>query len=289
MLKQRTLKSETKYKGIGLHTGNISTVKFIPAPPNSGVVFVRGDLPGKPRIPATLDYVTGVVRGTTLTKDGASVHTVEHICSALMGLGIDNLLVEIDSNEPPVGDGSARPFAEALLKSGMTDQSEPKHILSVTEPVIYRFNETEITLEPAEGLTIHCRLLYDHPMIPDQDVLFTIDPETYIREIAGARTFCFDYEVEALKRKGLARGGSLDNAVVIGVDRIHNKEKKLRWPDEFARHKILDFLGDIFLLGKTLQGKVTAVKIGHGHNINFVKELKLKTDRLQPGLAAKKE
>lgn len=273
MLTQKTIKKETVYKGVGLHTGNTSTIKFIPAPANHGVCFIRKDLPGEPKIPAVIDYVTGVVRGTTLSVDGVSVHTVEHICSALLGLGIDNLIIEVDANEPPVADGSALPFAEALLKSGLVEQSEPKKILVLSEPVIYRFNETSIQIEPAEGFSIHCQLTYDHPMLSKQEATFQITPETYLKEIAPARTFCFDYEVEALKRKGLARGGSLDNAVVVGVDRIHNKEKSLRFPDEFVRHKILDFMGDLFLLGRTLQGKVSAVKVGHGHNINFVKEL----------------
>lgn len=270
---QRTIKKESIYTGIGLHTGNVSSVKFIPAPANSGVCFVRKDLPQEQKIPATIDFVIGVIRGTTLGIDGVRVHTVEHICSALFGLGIDNLIVELDSNEPPVGDGSAKPFVETLLKSGIEELNQPKHIFTPTEPILYSFNETEINLEPADELTVHCQLIYEHPMIGKQEASFTIDTETYIKELANARTFCFDYEVEALKRRGLARGGSLDNAVVIGMDRIHNKEKSLRYPNEFARHKILDLLGDLFLLGMSVQGKINAVKIGHGHNINFVKEL----------------
>jgi UDP-3-O-acyl-N-acetylglucosamine deacetylase len=155
--------------------------------------------------------------------------------------------------------------------SGIVDEDEAGTIIDVTP-------QPEPAPEPARrgrppGFTVQCQLTYDHPMISKQEVSFEITPESYMKEIAGARTFCFDYEVEALKRKGLARGGSLDNAVVIGIDRIHNKEKSLRWPDEFARHKILDFMGDLFLLGQRVQGKVTAVKVGHGHNINFVKEI----------------
>ena len=272
-MNQKTIQKQAAYSGVGLHTGNLSTVKFIPAPPNSGVAFVRTDLPGNPRIPANIDYVIGVIRGTTIGLEGARVHTVEHVCSALLGLGIDNLTVEVDCNEPPVADGSAKPFLETLLEAGLVDQDAPKSELLISEPVAYRSNETEIKIEPAEGLTIQCQLVFDHPMIGNQEAAFSVTPEDYAREIAAARTFCFDYEVEALKRKGLARGGSLDNAVVVGMDRIYNKEKVLRYPNEFVRHKILDFLGDLFLLGKTIQGKITAVKIGHGHNINFVKEI----------------
>lgn len=277
-LKQKTIQKESVYKGIGLHTGNPSTVRFLPAPANSGVTFVRVDLPGRPSIPAHIDYVIGVVRGTSLGNNGAQVHTVEHICSALLGLGIDNLIVEIDASEPPVADGSSKAFLEALQQSGIVEQDAPKKMLQFSEPVHYQMNESEIKLEPGEGLEIDCKLIYDHPMIGKQEAHFSITPENYISEIASARTFCFDYEVEALKRKGLARGGSLDNAVVIGMDRIHNKEKKLRFPDEFLRHKVLDFLGDLYLLGKCVQGKITAVKVGHGHNTNFVKEL----NKIQP-------
>ncbi len=273
MIKQKTIQKEAVFKGIGLHTGNPSNLRFLPAQANSGVTFVRVDLPGKPAIPARIENVIGVIRGTSLGANGAQVHTVEHVCSALLGLGIDNVIVELDANEPPVADGSSKPFLDALIAAGSVEQDAPKKIFSVTEPVSYQMNESEIKLEPGEGLEIHCRLIYDHPMIGKQEGVFHITPENYAKEIAPARTFCFDYEVEALKRKGLARGGSLDNAVVIGMDRIHNKEKKLRYPDEFIRHKILDFLGDLYLLGKTVQGKITAVKIGHGHNTNFVKEL----------------
>lgn len=281
MQKQKTIKKEAVYKGIGLHTGKPCTVRFLPAEPNAGVVFVRTEFSQKHKIPAAIHLVSDVVRGTTLALNGQAVYTVEHICSALFGLGIDNLVIELDSSEPPVGDGSAKPFVDVILESGLWEQDAPKNFFSVSEPILYQSNETEIRLEPPSGeekenpaLTVRCSLIYEHPMIGKQEAAFSINPETYLREIAGARTFCFDYEVEALKRKGLAKGGGLDNAVVIGMNRIYNKEKNLRYPDEFVRHKILDFLGDLFLLGQPVQGKITAVKIGHGHNINFVKQLK---------------
>ena len=273
MSNQKTIKSTAIYKGIGLHTGNPSTIVFQPAPPNTGVYFVRKDLPGQPKIPAKIENVIGVIRGTTLAVNDARIHTVEHICSALFGLEIDNLIIEVDANEPPVADGSAKPFVDELLKSGILDQNTPKEHFTFNEPVFYEQNETKIKITPDSQFSIHCQLIFEHPMIGKQENSFKITPETYINEIASARTFCFDYEVEALKRKGLARGGSLDNAVVVGMDKIYNKEKKLRFKDEFVRHKILDFLGDLFLLGKSITGKVDAVKMGHGHNINFVKEL----------------
>lgn len=285
-LNQKTICRESSYKGIGLHTGNLTTMRFIPAPPDSGVTFVRLDLPGKPAVPANIDHVIGVVRGTSLGINGTQIHTVEHTCSAIFGLGIDNLMIELDSNEPPVADGSARPILEALQSGGIMEQDRPKRIYIPKEPFIYRSNETTISLEPGEELSITCRLIFDHPMIGNQEASFSIDAETYSREIAGARTFCFDYEVEALKRKGLARGGSLDNAVVVGMNRIHNKEMNLRYPDEFVRHKILDFIGDLSLFGMPVQGKITAVKTGHGHNINFVREL-ARIAGLKPGMAVR--
>ncbi len=284
-MKQKTIRQESVYKGIGLHTGNMTTMRFLPAPADHGVVFVRTDLPGSPKIPALIENVVGVIRGTSLANGEAQVHTVEHVCSALFALGIDNLIIEMDANEPPVADGSARLFVDTLIKAGIVEQDKDKHFFSVKTPISYRQNETEITLAPGEGLSIACQLVYDHPMLGNQEGTFVIDQESYLKEIASARTFCFDYEVEALKRKGLARGGSLDNAVVVGVDRIYNKEKTLRFPNEFVRHKVLDLIGDLFLLGKCVQGKITAVKIGHGHNINFVKEL-AKADRTAQAAAA---
>ncbi|OGR86789.1 MAG: UDP-3-O-[3-hydroxymyristoyl] N-acetylglucosamine deacetylase, partial [Elusimicrobia bacterium RIFCSPLOWO2_01_FULL_60_11] len=232
-MNQRTLKHEAVFKGIGLHTGGIASMRFVPAPADAGVVFVRTDLPGSPRIPASIDNVVGVIRGTSLGAGNAQVHTVEHVLSALFALGIDNVTVELDANEPPVADGSAKIFVETLLKAGIVEQDRPKNFLSLKEKISYKQNETELSLEPGEGLTIACQLVYDHPMIGNQERTFFVDPESYQKEIAPARTFCFDYEVEALKRKGLARGGSLDNAVVVGADRIYNKEKTLRFPDEF--------------------------------------------------------
>ncbi len=273
MLKQKTIKRKITYTGVGLHTGNATSVTFLPAPVDFGVTFIRTDLPGKPKIPASISHVFSVIRGTTIGVGEARVHTVEHICSALLGLGIDNVIIEIDANEPPVADGSAIAFVETLLNSGIEEQNAPKKILRLSEPVLYKANETEIRMDPSDSLTIHCQLLYDHPLLNKQEATFEIEPKTYIHEIAPARTFCFDYEVEALKRKGLAKGGSLDNAVVVGMDRIYNKEKTLRFPDEFVRHKILDFLGDLYLSGREIRGNIHAIRLGHGHNINFVKEI----------------
>jgi UDP-3-O-acyl N-acetylglucosamine deacetylase len=272
-LRQQTIAKETDCKGIGLHTGNLCRVVFKPAPENNGVTLVRTDLPDQPRIQALFSNVLSVIRGTTVGNERMRVHTIEHMLSAIYALGIDNLVIELDANEPPVADGSSRVFFDALRESGVIEQNAERKMLAPAERVVYRSGETEITLEPAEDLALTTVLIYKHPLIQEQEITVTIEPDRYRDEIASARTFCFDYEVEALKKQGLARGGSLDNAVVIGLDRIHNKEKSLRFPDEFARHKALDLLGDLYLLGRPLKGHVKAVRPGHGHNINFVKLL----------------
>jgi UDP-3-O-acyl N-acetylglucosamine deacetylase len=270
---QQTIANEAFYKGIGLHTGNPCRITFKPAPENNGVTLVRTDLPGQPRIQAHYSNVLTVVRGTTVGNDTMRVHTIEHVLSAVYALGIDNLIIELDANEPPVADGSSRAFFDVLKEAGLVAQNAEQKILRPTERLDYKGGETEITFEPGDELQLTTVLIYKHPMMQEQEITVTIEPDRYQAEISPARTFCFDYEVEALKKQGLAKGGSLDNAVVVGLDRIHNKEKQLRFPDEFARHKALDLLGDLFLLGYRLQGHVKAVKPGHGHNINFVKLL----------------
>jgi UDP-3-O-[3-hydroxymyristoyl] N-acetylglucosamine deacetylase / 3-hydroxyacyl-[acyl-carrier-protein] dehydratase len=270
---QHTISREASFQGIGLHTGNLCKAVFRPAPPNNGVTLVRTDLPNQPSIPAHYSHVLGVIRGTTVGNETMRVHTIEHMLSAVYALGIDNLIIEMDANEPPVADGSSQGFFDTLKEAGVVDQGEPRTYLQPTERMEYRGGETEIILEPADQLTLTTVVIFNHPLIQRQEMTLTIEPQPYRQEIAPARTFCFDYEVEALKKQGLARGGSLDNAVVVGLDRIHNKEKKLRFPNEFARHKALDLLGDLFLLGRRLKAHVTAIRPGHGHNVNFIKQL----------------
>lgn len=269
--KQHTIKGPTDYKGVGLHTGNMCKAIFKPAPENTGVILVRTDLPGQPQISALYSNVISVIRGTTVGNDAMRVHTIEHMLSAVYALGIDNLIIEMSANEPPVADGSSRVFYDALKEVGLVEQNAERRVYAPKERIEYKNGESEITLEPSNDLILTTHLIYKHPLIQQQEVTVTIEPDRYREEVALARTFCFDYEVEALKKQGLARGGSLDNAVVVGLDRIHNKEKKLRYPDEFARHKMLDLLGDLFLLGVRLKGHIKAVRPGHGHNVNFVK------------------
>lgn len=286
---QHTLLREASFTGVGLHTGNKCRLVFCPAPEDTGVVWVRTDLKGSPELKADHRIVTSVIRGTTLSLSGsaeeeARVHTVEHVLAALVGCGVDNVRVELNANEPPVADGSALPFVEVLQKAGLHPQEKPRRCFR-PEPLTYEAGQSRYTVEPADRLELHSELVYDHPFIGQQAVHFVLSPESFLRDIAPARTFCFDYEVEALRQQGLARGGSLDNAVVVGMDRVHNKEKSLRFPDEFVRHKTLDLLGDLSLLGMPLLARVTAVKLGHGHNVNLVKRLAAQMESL-PSTAA---
>lgn len=276
--KQKTITKEISYTGISLHTGNLSTVVFKPAPVNSGIKFIRVDLPDKPIIEMNCKNVLGVIRGTTLGNEDVRIHTTEHLLATFYGLGIDNLIIEINTNEPPVADGSVLPFVQILEKAGLIEQEAEKRYFTLLQPLHYVQDETELIAFPSENLRISCTIDYHHPMLKSQYASLLITTETFKKELSSARTFCFDYEIESLKKKGLAKGGSLDNAVVIGMDRIHNKEKSLRFADEFVRHKILDLLGDLYLLGGPLKAEIVAIRCGHSHNIAFTKLL---TETLQ--------
>lgn len=290
--KQKTIAGEASYKGIGLHTGSKCILTFKPAGAGEGVTFIRTDLPGAPSIKADHRHVTAVVRGTTLSVEGdkdhhAKVHTVEHVLSALSCLGIENAVVEVNANEPPVADGSSLPFIEVIQKAGIKELDAPRRFFQ-PDRIEYTAGDTGTlyVVEPSEAFEVDVTIDFPHPLIGRQNRAFTVDQETYLKEISRARTFCFDFEVEQLKRHGLAKGGSLDNAVVVGSDRIHNKEKALRYPDEFVRHKTLDLIGDLFLLGLPLKAKVTATRVGHGYNVNLVKQLASQLETLRSAAAA---
>lgn len=268
---QTTIRQEAVIEGVGLHTGGKSKVVFRPAPANAGLRFFRMDLPGAPVIPARLGFVVDTVRGTTLGIGQARVHTVEHLLSAAAGLGIDNMDILLYGSEPPAADGSALPYVNSLLKAGLSPISDaPKRILQIPGPVRYEKEGSSYAAYPSETFSVSCLLLHDHPMLPEQKLELEIDPQTFLNQIAGARTFCFEHEIEFLKSKGLAQGGSLDNAVVIGEDRIHTNEEGLRFKDEFVRHKMLDLLGDLTLAGRSLiRLRLEVVRCGHTHNIRF--------------------
>jgi len=278
MEKQKTISKEISVSGIGLHTGNVTNLTLRPASVDSGIKFIRTDLPDRPVIPALCENVLGVIRGTTIgIRENIVVYTIEHLLASLCGLGIDNIEILLDNNEPPVFDGSAYPFVELLTKAGIVEQDKPKNYLVIDKPIKYtaidKNNPVEICAYPSDELKIDYQIVYEHPLVSTQQIEMIITPENFIKEISHSRTFCFDYEIEALKSRGLAKGGGLENTLVIGIDKIHNKEK-LRYPDEFVRHKLLDLLGDIYLLGRPLKAHIIAKRSGHRHNINFVKLMK---------------
>lgn len=273
VLYQQTLRQSASFSGIGLHSGNDVNMTFLPAPPNSGIRFRRVDLEGKPEIEARIDYVSTTNRSTSLSKGNAKIHTVEHVLAAFAGRGIDNAIVELDSNEPPIADGSAREYVKMIQAAGVVAQDEPRETFRIQSPLSFESGETSISIFPHDGLKITCTSA-DSKGRFTQFYSVTVTPETWEREIAHARTFCFFEEIEFLIKNGLIKGGSLENAVVIRDDAILTTEP-LRYPEEFVRHKILDILGDLSLAGGRISGHVVAVKPGHTANCELARQISL--------------
>jgi UDP-3-O-[3-hydroxymyristoyl] N-acetylglucosamine deacetylase len=267
MLKQRTLKSLVKSSGVGLHTGQKVRMVLRPAPPDTGIVFRRIDLASPVSIPARAESVGEARLASTLIKDGVKVHTVEHLMSALAGLGIDNAFVDLDAPELPIMDGSASPFALLIQQAGIEEQGAPKRFLRVRKTVEVKEGDKWARLEPYQGLRMSFSIEFRHPVIDRSTQSVTVDfaETSYLKEIARARTFGFMHEVEDLKDSGLALGGGLDNAVVLDEHSVLNSDG-LRFADEFIRHKLLDAIGDLYLLGRPLLGAFTAHKSGHALN-----------------------
>ncbi len=272
---QISIKEEVALEGVGLHTGNKCRITFRPAPANTGIRFFRADLPGIPMIPARLAFVVTTARGTNLGLGDAKVHTVEHVLSACTGLGIDNLDVLTTANEPPIMDGSSLPFVEALMRAGLAELDAPKRWLHLPHEISYAAKDgAKYRAMPSDKFEIAATLIHDHPMMPKMTMTMTVDRESYLSEVARARTFCFEYEVDYLKSQGLAQGGSLENAIVIGKDKFHTNAEGLRFSDEFVRHKMLDLIGDLTLLGRPLfKMRIEAERLGHAHNVEFAKLL----------------
>ncbi len=297
---QRTIKKPVTLSGIGLHTGNPSTITFQPAPEHYGFRFVRTDLEGNPEVPALVDYVTDIARGTTITCNGASVHTVEHVLAALVGLEIDNCRMELTANEPPIGDGSALPYAEVLLQAGFEEQKAPRDFIVIDQMLRYvnESKQTEIVALPNDDFRITVMIDYQNSALASQHSgLFDLQSE-FLRDFAPARTFCFLTEVESLHEQGLIRGGSLDNAIVIVDKEIPDDDLRsmltkfdieqnavlgqngilnnrlLRFKNEPARHKLLDMLGDLALIGAPIKGQILAARPGHAVNIEFAKKIR---------------
>lgn len=274
MSKQTTIAKEAFVEGIGLHTGKDSRVIFKPARTDEGIKFIRTDIEPKTAVEAVWQNTISAqsVRGSVIEKDGAGIYTIEHILACANGLGIDNMIVEISSNEPPILDGSAKLFAQTLSQAGLSQLESDRQYFMVEEAMSFEFGKTKYHAYPCERLEIHCSINFDHPFLQNQSIVIPeINPEIFVQEIAPAKTFCFDYEIEALRANGLALGGSMDNAIVIAVNGIHNKEP-LRFKDEFVRHKTLDLIGDLYLAGHPIKAQIVADRPGHKNNINFVKE-----------------
>jgi UDP-3-O-[3-hydroxymyristoyl] N-acetylglucosamine deacetylase len=283
MLRQRTLKSLVRAAGVGLHTGQKVRMALRPAPADTGVVFRRVDLAPAVDIPARADLVGETRLASCLVHQGAKVHTVEHLMSALGGLGVDNIYVDLDAAELPIMDGSAAPFALLIQQAGIKEQAAPKRFLRVTRRVEVRDGDKWACLEPYAGYRLSFSIDFKHPVIDrsKQSVIVDFAETSYLKEIARARTFGFMHEVEDLRESGLALGGGLDNAVVLDEYRVLNADG-LRFADEFIRHKLLDAIGDLYLLGKPLLGAFSAHKSGHALNNRLLRAVLGERGALEP-------
>ena len=298
--KQRTIQNSKSCKGIGLHTGVESTITFHPAPENYGIRFIRSDIKNSPEIKADIDHVVDISRGTTIEENDVRIHTVEHALAAVTGLRIDNILIELNSKEPPVMDGSAKDFVDALLDGRPVFQTQQRKVLEIDRAVNYTdyYRDIDIHVIPSDRFRVTFMVEYPLPALGTQyEAIYNME-EDFAVEVAPARTFCFLSEVEMLREQGLIKGGALDNAFVIVDNEINKNEiehlrhlfgieetiingvngilngKVLRFKNEPVRHKTLDLIGDLALLGFPIKGHVTAARAGHASNVEFVKKLK---------------
>ena len=273
-MKQRTLKESIRATGIGLHGGEKVFMTLRPAPPNAGITFRRVDLDSPVDIPATALNVGQTMLGTTLENDGATVATVEHLLSAMAALGIDNAYVDLTAAEVPIMDGSAAPFIFLLQSAGIEEQSAAKRFIRIRKPVEVADGDKWARLTPYDGFRVHFEIDFDHPVLRKHRQTATLEFSTtaFLREISRARTFGFLRDLETLRDRDLTLGGSLDNAIVMDEFRVLN-EDGLRFRDEFVRHKILDAVGDLYLMGSCLIGEFTGFKSGHHLNNSLLRAL----------------
>ena len=298
--KQRTIRTSKSCHGVGLHTGVETSITFHPAPEDFGVRFIRSDIPGCPEIKADINHVVDISRGTTIEENDVRIHTVEHALAAVSGLRLDNVLIELTGKETPVMDGSAKDFVDALLRSGIIEQKKERNLLKITRAVNYTdpYRDIDIHVIPSDSFRITFMVDYPLPALGTQyEAIYNME-EDFAVEVAPARTFCFLSEVEMLKESGLIKGGALDNAVVLidkdidenEINRLKNlfgiehninngtngilNGKVLRFKNEPVRHKTLDLIGDLALLGVPIKGHVTAARAGHASNVEFVKKLR---------------
>ncbi|MBT8138355.1 MAG: UDP-3-O-acyl-N-acetylglucosamine deacetylase [Gammaproteobacteria bacterium] len=279
MIKQRTMRNSIRATGVGLHTGKKVYLTLRPAPVNTGIVFRRVDLDPVVEIPARAENVSDTQLSTTLSANDASVSTVEHLLSAMAGLGIDNAYVDVNAPEIPIMDGSAGPFVFLIQSAGIDEQAAAKQFIRIKREITVREDDKVATLLPCDGFKVSFTIDFDHPAFKGRSHTAEVDfgSTSFVREVSRARTFGFMREFEYLRSRGLARGGSLDNAIVIDDYKVLN-EDGLRYEDEFVRHKVLDAIGDLYLLGKSLIGEFRAFKSGHALNNRVLRDLLAQPD-----------
>jgi UDP-3-O-[3-hydroxymyristoyl] N-acetylglucosamine deacetylase len=279
MLKQRTLSNVIRATGVGLHTGEKVFLTLKPAPVDTGIVFYRVDLDVPVEIKATPESVTETVMSTTIESDGVKISTVEHLMSAFAGMGVDNAYVELSTHEVPIMDGSAAPFVFLLQSAGIAEQNKAKKFIRIKKPLEVRDADKWVRFEPFDGFKVTFTIDFDHPIFKNSVQNATVDFSTtsFIKEVSRARTFGFMDDLEALRKAGLARGGTIDNAIVMDSFNILNDDG-LRYKDEFVKHKILDAVGDLYLLGHPLVGAFSAHKSGHALNNQILRQLLTEVD-----------
>jgi UDP-3-O-[3-hydroxymyristoyl] N-acetylglucosamine deacetylase/3-hydroxyacyl-[acyl-carrier-protein] dehydratase len=278
---QYTIAAPVSISGIGLHTGKVAKMDFVPAPPDTGSVFRRTDLPGQPEVAARLGNVVSTNRGTVLEENGASVHTVEHVLAALRGAGIDNLFVLLSNEEPPVCDGSALKYVEMIDSVGVVSQNACRQDFALSEIIHLRDGEKSMTCLPSDKFEVTYTLAYANNIIPQQILHIVIDESGFRSRICKARTFGFEYEFEMLRNSNLARGGSMENALIIKNDGKVANPEGLRDAQELILHKILDLVGDFALIGRRIRGHIIAERTGHGFNVKFARMLSEKMFQTQ--------
>ncbi|QTS83764.1 UDP-3-O-acyl-N-acetylglucosamine deacetylase [Coxiella endosymbiont of Amblyomma nuttalli] len=274
MIRQRTLKNVVRATGIGVHTGEKVYLTLRPAPPNTGIIFCRTDLDPVVEVPARVNYIGDTSLSTCLAKDDVRIATVEHLLSALGGSGIDNLYVDITSPELPIMDGSAGPFIFLIQSAGIEEQNVPKEFIRIKRKIKIEENDKSVMIEPYDGFKVSFNIEFDHPLFNEHNQNATLDFSSisYMKEVSRARTFGFLSDYEFIRKNNLALGASLDNAIVLDKYKILNQDG-LRYTDEFVKHKILDVIGDLYLLGYSLIGSFDGVKSGHTLNSKLLKQL----------------
>jgi len=271
MVYRQTLASEVTLAGVGLHSGRPVRMRLLPAEPGTGILFVRTDAGGA-RIPATLDFAGPSFYATVLQRDGVKVSTIEHVMAALYALRIDDLLIELDAAEVPILDGSSLPFVEAIERAGTVELSEERQYMTLVRPIVVSENDKRIAAYPSSEYRVTYAIDFDHPVLGYQELSVGLWRERdFAEKLAPARTFTFEAEVAGLRERGLALGGSLDNALVVGDTGVLNGE--MRFPDEFVRHKMLDLTGDLSLLGRPLRAHVVAYRAGHDMHARLARRI----------------